>query len=220
MAWALVLHCPRSGQRSKPGGRQRNIDVVAHRIQAGLRTRHLTAPEPVADAYGTIAASLVKIIAETNRQIADLDTALDDRFRKHPDAGIYLSMPGLGAVLGARALGEFGDDPDRYTSAKSRRNYAGTSPITVASGRKTCTWHLAPGTTWHPAPGTRHPAPGTRHPTPDTRHPTPDSCTGASTTVQSLTQGALEPVEHLADLACSSLDRLDLFLFCDSETLR
>ena len=39
-------------------------------------------------------------------------------------------------MLGARALGEFGDDLDRYTSAKSRRNYAGTSPITIASGKK------------------------------------------------------------------------------------
>jgi hypothetical protein len=39
-------------------------------------------------------------------------------------------------VLGARVLGEFGDDPNRYTDAKSRRNYAGTSPLTVASGRK------------------------------------------------------------------------------------
>ena len=45
-------------------------------------------------------------------------------------------MPGLGVVLGARVLGEFGDDPERYDSAKSRRNYAGTSPLTVASGRK------------------------------------------------------------------------------------
>ena len=27
-------------------------------------------------------------------------------------------------------------DPERYDSAKSRRNYAGTSPLTVASGRK------------------------------------------------------------------------------------
>ena len=45
-------------------------------------------------------------------------------------------MPGLGVVLGARVLGEFGDDPERYESAKSRRNYAGTSPLTVASGRK------------------------------------------------------------------------------------
>jgi hypothetical protein len=39
-------------------------------------------------------------------------------------------------VLGARVLGEFGDDPERYASAKSRKNYAGTSPRTVASGKK------------------------------------------------------------------------------------
>ena len=39
-------------------------------------------------------------------------------------------------MLGARVLGEFGDDPNRYTSPKSRKNYAGTSPLTVASGKK------------------------------------------------------------------------------------
>jgi Transposase IS116/IS110/IS902 family len=33
-------------------------------------------------------------------------------------------------------LGEFGDDPNRYTTAKCRKNYAGTSPSTVTSGRK------------------------------------------------------------------------------------
>jgi hypothetical protein len=33
-------------------------------------------------------------------------------------------------------LGEFGDDPNRFTDAKCRKNYAGTSPLTVASGRK------------------------------------------------------------------------------------
>ena len=38
-------------------------------------------------------------------------------------------------ILSARALGEFGDDPNRYTDAKSRKNYAGTSPITRASGK-------------------------------------------------------------------------------------
>ena len=131
------LTLPQIRAALKRGGRQRNIDVVARRIQAGLRTSHLTAPEPVEDAFGTIVASLVKIVVETNRQIDDLDTALGDCFRKHPDADIYLSMPGLGAVLSARALAECSRcDPDRYTSAKSRRNYAGTSPITVASGRK------------------------------------------------------------------------------------
>jgi hypothetical protein len=29
-----------------------------------------------------------------------------------------------------------GNAPDRYATAKSRKNYAGTSPITVASGKK------------------------------------------------------------------------------------
>jgi hypothetical protein len=38
-------------------------------------------------------------------------------------------------ILGARVLGEFGDDPNRYADAKSRQNYAGTSPITKASGK-------------------------------------------------------------------------------------
>src|SRR4029077_6438834 len=47
------------------------------------------------------------------------------------------SQPGLGVVLGARVLAEFGDDKDRYADAKARRNYAGTSPITRRSGKKT-----------------------------------------------------------------------------------
>ena len=38
-------------------------------------------------------------------------------------------------TLGARVLGEFGDDPNRYADAKCRKNYAGMSPITRASGK-------------------------------------------------------------------------------------
>ena len=49
---------------------------------------------------------------------------------------IYQSQPGLGPILGARVLGEFGDDPHRYASGKARKNYAATSPITRASGKK------------------------------------------------------------------------------------
>jgi transposase len=67
--------------------------------------------------------------------MAELEAALSEHFEQHPDAKIIHSLPGLGTVLGARVLGEFGDDPNRYFDAKSRRNYAGTSPITKASGR-------------------------------------------------------------------------------------
>ncbi len=130
------LTLPQIRAALQKAGRRRNLDKVARRIQKGLRGAHLTAPEPVENALGTTVASLVNIIVETNHQIEQLEQTLETRFREHPDAVIYHSQPGLGTVLGARALGEFGDDPQRYTSAKSRRNYAGTSPITIASGRK------------------------------------------------------------------------------------
>ena len=120
----------------KRGGRQRNIAARAREIQAALRTEQLAAPAPVTAAFAATTRATVGIIAELNRQISELESHLADHFETHPDADIYLSQPGLGVVLGARVLGEFGDDPNRYTDAKSRKNYAGTSPLTIASGKK------------------------------------------------------------------------------------
>jgi len=120
----------------KRAGRQRNVERRAAEIQTALRTEQLTAPSVLAHAFAATTKAAVAIISELNRQIADLEAVLADRFEQHPDADIYLSLPGLGDVLGARVLGEFGDDPDRFSTAKSRKNYAGTSPLTVASGKK------------------------------------------------------------------------------------
>ena len=120
----------------KRGGRQRNIAARAREIKAALRTEQLAAPAPLAAAFAATTRAAVGIIGELNRQIGELETSLATHFEEHPDADIYRSLPGLGVVLGARVLGEFGDDPNRYTDAKSRRNYAGTSPLTVASGKK------------------------------------------------------------------------------------
>jgi transposase len=120
----------------KAAGRQRNLDTRALEIQTVLRTEQLAAPAAVTAAFGATTRAAVAIIAELNRQIADLEAELATHFETHPDADIYLSLPGLGVILGARVLGEFGDDPNRYTDTKSRKNYAGTSPLTVASGKK------------------------------------------------------------------------------------
>jgi transposase len=120
----------------KRGGRQRHIDERARAIQARLRTEQLAAPTPVVAAFAATTRAAVGIIAELNRQIGELETSLAEHFETHPDADIYLSQPGLGVILSARVLGEFGDDPNRYTNAKCRKNYAGTSPLTIASGKK------------------------------------------------------------------------------------
>ena len=119
------------------GGRQHNVDRRTETIQTALRAPALAQPPAVAAAYGQVVTSLVSVIAATSTQIAELETALTDHFGQHPDAAILRSLPGLGVVTGARVLGEFGDDPGRYADAKARRNYAGTSPLTIASGTRT-----------------------------------------------------------------------------------
>ena len=119
------------------GGRKRNIEHRASEIHNALRTVQLAASPLIAEAFGATTTAAVAIITELNRQISQLETTLAASFNEHPDSDIYHSLPGFGVVLGARALGEFGDDPTRYANPKSRRNYAGTSPRTIASGRKT-----------------------------------------------------------------------------------
>ncbi|HWH31337.1 MAG TPA: IS110 family transposase [Egibacteraceae bacterium] len=117
-------------------GRKRNIDSRAAAIRDALRTPQLSAPPAVADAYGDTTKALFGVIGALTAQISELEAALTDRFEQHPDADIYRSLAGLGVILGARVLAEFGDDPDRYADAKARRNYAGSSPITKASGTR------------------------------------------------------------------------------------
>jgi hypothetical protein len=118
------------------GGRQRRVDERALEVQAALRTDQLTAPALISAAMGASVAASVAVIATMNAQITSLAEELQASFEQHPDAQVVRSLPGLGTILGARVLGEFGDEPHRYRTAKSRKNYAGTSPITRASGTK------------------------------------------------------------------------------------
>jgi hypothetical protein len=73
--------------------------------------------------------------------VAVAQTSSASREGSHPSPADYKGgrpgLPaGLGTILGARMLGEFGDEPNRYATSKCRKNYAGTSPITRASGTK------------------------------------------------------------------------------------
>ncbi|MFI9082388.1 IS110 family transposase [Streptomyces sioyaensis] len=115
--------------------RRHHRDAKANTIQTALREQHLTLPEPVTAAYAAAVAAHARVLIALNEQIAAMEAQVKAHFLAHPDAEIYLSMPGIAEITGARVLAEFGDDPTRYTSAKARRDYAGTSPITRASGK-------------------------------------------------------------------------------------
>lgn len=117
-------------------GRQRGLEEKAAAIQAQLRAPQLAAPTLVGEAYGKSVASTVRILRGVNVELARLEAELAPSFEKHPDAEIYRSLPGLGIVLGARVLSEFGDDRTRFAHPKARKNYAGSSPITKTSGTR------------------------------------------------------------------------------------
>jgi transposase len=115
---------------------RRNVEARAGEIRRILRAEELRRSPAVQAAYGAIVASQARIVATLNTQIEEMGAVVEAHFGRHPDAEIYASQPGLGVILAARVLGEFGDDPHRYTDARARKNYAGTAPITKASGKK------------------------------------------------------------------------------------
>jgi transposase len=116
--------------------RRRDIPAKTTAILAALRSEQLGQPPAVSAAYAATARSLIAVITTLNEQVKALQGQVEEHFRQHPDTEIYRSQPGMGAILGARVLAEFGDDPHRYADGKARRNYAATSPITRSSGKK------------------------------------------------------------------------------------
>jgi hypothetical protein len=146
-ALAVLGHAPTpaAGRALRPttlrrllraGGRQRRIAARAAELRAALQAPQLEAAAAMAAAYGATVRAAVRVIAGLNAQIATLEAELAAVLARHPDAPVLSSLPGLGPVLGAGVLGEFGDDPARYATPKARKAYAGTAPITRASGTR------------------------------------------------------------------------------------
>jgi transposase len=120
-----LLHA--AGRGTRPAEASRLVDVFA--------APQLHQPPAVEQAMGAAVSALLTSLRGADQAVRDLEKALEPSFEQHPDAEILDSLPGLGLVLGARVLGEFGDDRSRWPDAASRRCYAGSAPITRASGK-------------------------------------------------------------------------------------
>ena len=104
----------------------------AARLAEIFTVDQLRQPPVVEAAMGQAVRAIVRTLTAANQSISDLEAALAAAFDQHPDGEILRSLPGLGPILAARVLSEFGDDPTRFPDPASRRAYAGTAPITRA----------------------------------------------------------------------------------------
>lgn len=123
----LVSALHRCGRRNDPA-------LVDH-VLAALKGPALAQPPAVEEALGAATVQLVAVAAAMSQGVDQLENRLRQAYQDHPLADIIISAPGLGPVLAARVLGEIGDDADRFPTASSLRCYAGTAPVTRASGR-------------------------------------------------------------------------------------
>jgi transposase len=118
-------------------GRRRGVEDTTTRVMAGLNTEQLRQPPLVEAAMAAQALAFARMLDTVVDNIATLEAALETAYHEHPDAAIIGSFPGLGSVLGARLLGEIGDDRARFSDARGLKAFAGTAPVTRASGMKT-----------------------------------------------------------------------------------
>ena len=147
--------------------RRHHIADKAEPLQTLLRQPGLRQPAAVEAAYAAIVAGQVKLLIAINEQVTAMQAVMSTNFDLHPAAQIYLSQPGLGPVLAARVLGEFGDDPKRFASARARKNYSGQSRSPERPEKRRSCWPGMPPTAdsaWHCT--CRPSAHSTDHPTP------------------------------------------------------
>jgi len=118
-------------------GRKRGIDELAADIVQRLRAPQLRQPELVEKAMGRQVLALLAMLDAACVGADELEHAAAEEFRKHPDHGIITSFPGLADLTGARVLAEIGDDRARFADNRALKAYAGSAPVTRASGKVT-----------------------------------------------------------------------------------
>ena len=136
-AHAAKLNKARVAAALRKAGRKRSIDELAANIVKRLRTPQLRQPELIEKAMGRQALALLAMLDAACAGADELEQAVTEEFRKHPDHALITSFPGLADLTGARVLAEIGDDRDRFADDRALKAYAGSAPVTRASGKVT-----------------------------------------------------------------------------------
>ncbi|WJE00788.1 IS110 family RNA-guided transposase [Streptomyces antimycoticus] len=119
----------------KQAGRVRGIQAEADRIHEVFQRDYLHQPPQVEAALGRQTTALLRQLNTACQNADELEEATAQTFEEHPDAQVIRSFPGLGSLTGARVLAEIGADRTRFAYAGALKAYAGSAPVTQASGK-------------------------------------------------------------------------------------
>ena len=123
-------------------GRRRDLDRDLERLRAIFTGTYLHQPPVVDNAMGIQPAAPLRQFEAACAAADELAEAAIAHFEQHPDAAIITSPTGLGNSAGARVPAEIGDDDrSRFADSRGLKAFAGSAPITRASGRKSVVTH-------------------------------------------------------------------------------
>lgn len=110
-------------------------DLIA-RGHAKIQSVRTCASPEVAGAYASQAQKLAEILYFLVEQREQTQKQVVRTFEQHPDAHIFASLPGAGDFLAPALLSKFGDCRTRFPNPSIVQAVAGTSPVTIQSGKR------------------------------------------------------------------------------------
>jgi len=131
-------------------GRSDNVATKhAAAVHEKLKEQQPTPSREVEKAYPLAVKPLLRQLDNILSEIADLDKEIKKAYSDHPNKDLLDSLPGIADKLGPVIGSEIGIDMSRFSSLKTLKAFAGTSPVTKQSGkyrkvciRRACNSHL------------------------------------------------------------------------------
>jgi transposase len=144
-AWQFIIAFPTPEELLKAGKRRWEKFLHSHkmwrpqtapdRMEIFARAAQFCGSAPVTAAKRFQALALAKVLCTLEAQLRLYRERIEDLFKSHPDSHLFGSLPGAGAKLAPRLLGEIGDQRERFSDASALQCYAGTAPVTIRSGQ-------------------------------------------------------------------------------------
>ena len=144
-AWAFITAFPTPEQLAQAGRTKwlkflhlhklYRPQTVERRLALFARAAAFQGRPEVVAASQQLAVSLAALLRTLHAQLKTYRHQIRDVFAQHPDQALFASLPGLGDKLAPRVLAEVGDDRARFAEPQALQCYAGSAPVTFASGQ-------------------------------------------------------------------------------------
>ena len=144
-AWAFVEAFPTAGALLKAGKRKWEKFLHSHRLyraqtyeqrlESFAKAAEWSISEPIVRAKSLLALARARQLRVLQAQLDAYREQIEKLFARHPDSGLFGSLPGAGGKLAPRLLSEMGSDRARFDEPQGLQCHAGTAPVSYQSGQ-------------------------------------------------------------------------------------